>query len=73
MAPFGWEEQEEGDSMADPPRFPESPDDVHRPPDTGIASGPRRWFVVLWIVLVVALLGLMVFLHLTGAIGPGTH
>lgn len=46
---------------------------AHREPDPVAPSGPPRWVVVVGIVLVVALLGLIVFLHLSGAIGPGSH
>ena len=61
--------------MAEPLRSP-SPyraDDPGTPPDPGTGSGTRRWVVVLWIVLAVGVLGLIVFLHLSGAIGPGAH
>ena len=59
--------------MADPSRSPEQADDPGTPRDPGTENGPRGWVVVLWIVLAVAVLGLIVFLHLSGAIGPGTH
>jgi hypothetical protein len=37
-------------------------------------SAPRpRWGLVLVVVVAVALVALMVFLHLTGTIGPGLH
>jgi len=59
--------------MADPVRSPESPDDAGRSPDRGPASGSPRWKVIAAIIIAVALLGLIVFLHLSGAIGPGAH
>jgi hypothetical protein len=33
----------------------------------------RPFVVVLWIVVALALLGAVVFLHVSGAIGPGSH
>ena len=36
-------------------------------------SGPGRWLVILCILMVAALLALLVFLHLSGAIGPDVH
>jgi hypothetical protein len=59
--------------MADPLRSPEETGGVQRRPDQGTPSGAPRWVVVVGIVLAIALLGLIVFLHLSGAIGPGTH
>lgn len=59
--------------MSHSPRSPDRADDPGSPPDPGTESGPRRWVVVLGIVLAIAVLGLIVFLHLSGAIGPGTH
>jgi hypothetical protein len=58
--------------MADPSRTPE-PGEAGPGPDRGTTSGPARWKVVVGIVIAVALLGLIVFLHLSGAIGPGAH
>jgi hypothetical protein len=59
--------------LADPPRSPQSADHAGRGPDRGTAGGAPRWVVVLGIVLAIALLGLIIFLHLSGAIGPGIH
>jgi hypothetical protein len=59
--------------MADPLRSPEDADPARRGPDQGASSGTPRWAVVVAIGLAIALLGLIVFLHLSGAIGPGVH
>jgi hypothetical protein len=58
--------------MADPPGSPETQDEARGGAD-GAASGTPRWVLVLVAIVVVALLGLMVFLHLTGTLGPGLH
>jgi hypothetical protein len=36
-------------------------------------SGPRRWTIIVWMLVAVVFLWLLIFLHLTGAIGPGAH
>jgi hypothetical protein len=59
--------------MADPSHSPETGDEAGRGPDQEPTSGAPRWVVVVGIVIAVVLLGLIVFLHLSGAIGPGTH
>jgi hypothetical protein len=51
--------------MSVPHRPREDPDNDH--------GGPKRWVIIAGILAVAALLGLMVFLHLTGVIGPGRH
>ncbi len=58
--------------MTDPPRFPQA-DDAGRGPDRGAANSRSRWGLILGIILTVALVALIVYLHLTGTIGPGTH
>ena len=59
--------------MPDPSHSSETGDDARQDPDQGASSGTSRWVVLVGIVIVAALLGLIVFLHLTGAIGPGVH
>ena len=59
--------------MADPLRSPEDPDRVRRGPEQDSSRGTPRWVVFVAIGLAIALLGLIVFLHLSGAIGPGIH
>jgi hypothetical protein len=58
--------------MADPSRSPETGDDARREPGRAAPRGRPQWAVIL-VVATVALVGLMVFLHLTGTLGPGVH
>ena len=58
--------------MADPPSYPRTSD------STGAQTGddappkrPRRVVIAIW-AAVIALVLLMLILHLTGAVGPGT-
>jgi hypothetical protein len=51
------------------PRRSEPADDAG--PDGG--RGIKRGIVVAVILIGLALLGLMIFLHLSGVIGPGVH
>ena len=59
--------------MADPLRSPDDTDGARRASDRDARSDAPRWVVAVVIVLAIALLGLIVFLHLSGAIGPGIH
>jgi hypothetical protein len=59
--------------VADPHRSPETEDHAPRGSDREAAGSKPRWVLVLGIVVALALLGLMVFLHLNGTIGPGVH
>jgi hypothetical protein len=59
--------------MADPPRSPQSDDDARPIPNRAGANNRSRWGVVLGIIFAIALVALVVFLHITGTIGPGTH
>jgi hypothetical protein len=59
--------------MRDPPRSPETDDNAGRGPDRGAARSTPRWVFVLGVIIAIGLLGLMVFLHLNGTIGPGVH
>lgn len=63
--------------MADQPSSPETEGDDHRAPDRvpdGEAAPSRPgWVLVLLVIVAIALVGLLVFLHLTGTLGPGLH
>jgi hypothetical protein len=59
--------------MADPSHSPDTGGDAVPGPDHEPTSGTTRWVVVVGIVIAVAVLGLIVFLHLSGTIGPGAH
>jgi hypothetical protein len=59
--------------MADPPRSRETEDDAGRGPNRGAPKSTPRWVFVVGVIIAIALLGLMVFLHLTGTLGPGGH
>jgi hypothetical protein len=59
--------------VADPNRRPETDEGPARRPEHGSGRGRPRWGVVLGIVVAIALIGLIVLLHLTGTIGPGSH
>jgi hypothetical protein len=59
--------------IADPSRSSEKSDGIGADPSRSPTGGPRRWVVALVIIVAIALFGLIVFLHLSGAIGPGIH
>jgi hypothetical protein len=59
--------------VADPPRSPDAEDEARRGADGGGARGTPRWLLILVAIVAVAVLGLMVFLHLTDTLGPGLH
>ena len=58
--------------MADPPSYPRTSDSAGA--ETGSEAAhkrPRRTVIAVWAV-VIGLFLLMLILHLTGAVGPGT-
>ena len=58
--------------MADPPSYPRTSDSTDA--ETGNDASPkrsRRAVIAIW-AAVIALFLLMLILHLTGAVGPGT-
>jgi hypothetical protein len=59
--------------MEDPRRSGRTGGDVRRDPADRAATPQSRWRLALGIVIVIALLGLIVYLHLTGTLGPGIH
>jgi hypothetical protein len=59
--------------MSDRDRIPGTGADEGSTRKADGAGGSRRWVIAAWILLVGALLALIVFLHLSGAIGPGVH
>ena len=59
--------------MADPSRSPATGGDARRGPGRTAPASRPRWAVVLVVAAAIALVGLLVFLHLTGVLGPGVH
>ena len=63
--------------MGDPPRRSEPEEDAGAEADLGATGGTRRRLSMLGGILVIAiaiaLVVLIVFLHLTGTLGPGGH
>jgi hypothetical protein len=54
-------------------RTPPSPDDGPARTPVGARGRMRPFVVAVWIVIAIALIGAVVFLHVSGAIGPGSH
>jgi nitrate reductase NapE component len=59
--------------MADPPSYPGTRDETAADPGSKpAASRPRRTLITFWII-VIALFLVILALHLTGTLGPGTN
>jgi hypothetical protein len=58
--------------MTDPPSYPGTDGNAGAEPAGPAATRPRRTVIVVWGV-VIALLLVMLILHLTGTLGPGTN
>ncbi len=58
--------------MANPPPYPDTGDDTSAEPDGGPAAGKSRRAYVYWIIGI-GLVLLVLVLHLTGALGPGSN
>lgn len=54
-------------------RTPPSPDDGPARTPVGARGRMRPFVIAVWIVIAIALIGAVVFLHVSGAIGPGSH
>ena len=54
-------------------RTPASPDDGPARAAGGARGRMRRFAVALGIVVAIALIGAVIFLHASGSIGPGSH
>ena len=57
-------------SATDPPAYPAADEETGR--DPGAASS-GRWTRVIVLGIVVVLVAVVVVLHLTGVLGPGSH
>jgi hypothetical protein len=58
--------------MTHPPRHPGTDGDGGPAPE-GRPGAASRWKVVLGVTIAIAVLVLIILLHLTGTIGPGSH
>ena len=58
--------------MADPPSYPRTSDSAGAKTGSDAAPKRPRWAVIAVGAVVIALFLLMLILHLTGAVGPGT-
>lgn len=65
------------DHTAEAPPYPETEENIGAEEERGAPTGKRGWMPtlvgILVIAVAIALIGLMVFLHLNGTVGPGTH
>jgi hypothetical protein len=60
--------------MTDPPSYPGTDGDTGAEPAAGpAATRPRRTVIVVWGIVIALLLVMMLILHLTGTLGPGTN
>lgn len=59
--------------MADPPPYPDTEEDAGEEAERGAATGKRGWLGILVIAIAIALVVLIVVLHLTGTLGPGSQ
>jgi hypothetical protein len=62
--------------MAGPPSYPDTSgysQDSAAPPGHGPYARRSRWKSAAIAVIVISALALMLILHLTGTLGPGTH
>ena len=60
--------------MAGPPSYPDTGSTSPAPgPGRGQRAGWPRWKMAAVAVIVIALPAVMLILHLTGTLGPGTH
>ncbi|MBJ7608862.1 MAG: hypothetical protein JF887_05460 [Candidatus Dormibacteraeota bacterium] len=59
--------------MAELPRFPNADRDTDTSAEHVSTTGRPRWVAVLGIGLAIALVVLVMVLHVTGVIGPGSH
>ncbi len=67
------EETHLGDSPRHTDPYPESKGDQGLGDRQGSNIGMPRWQTALFIVVGIALIVLFLLLHLSGAVGPGTH